>query len=40
MIIEALVKAPETRPERYTILEHMDIDHKEAKDAARATGII
>lgn len=40
MVVEALVKAPETRPERYTVLEHIDIDHKEARDAATATGVI
>jgi glycerol dehydrogenase-like iron-containing ADH family enzyme len=40
MVVEALVKAPETRPERYTILEHIGVDRKEARDAATATGVI
>jgi glycerol-1-phosphate dehydrogenase [NAD(P)+] len=39
-IVQALVKAPETRPERYTILEHMDVDHDKAREAATATGVI
>ncbi len=40
VIVEALVKAKEIRPQRYTILEHIDINKEKAIKAARATGVI
>lgn len=38
--VRALVEAPKTRPDRYTILEHVGIDEKTARGAAEATGVI
>ncbi len=38
--VRALVEAPRTRPDRYTILEHVGIDEKIAREAAEATGVI
>ncbi len=40
MIVRALVNAPETRPGRYTILEHVEIDEAKAVEAAKRTGVI
>lgn len=39
-VINSLVYAPNTRPDRYTILEHIDINKERAKEAAKKTGII
>jgi glycerol-1-phosphate dehydrogenase [NAD(P)+] len=39
-VIEALILAPETRPGRYTILEHIGIDKELARKAATATEVI
>ena len=39
-IVEALVKAREIRPERYTILSKANLTHENAKDLARECGII
>lgn len=39
-VVKALVEAPKTRPDRYTILEHVGIDEKTAREAAEATGVI
>jgi glycerol-1-phosphate dehydrogenase [NAD(P)+] len=32
----AVVHAPSTRPDRYTILEHLDLDERAARDKVRA----
>lgn len=39
-IVEALVRAPEIRPERYTILGNKRMDRTAAESAARETGVI
>ena len=39
-IVEALVKAREIRPERYTILSKVKLAHENARDLARECGII
>ncbi|TEU08204.1 NAD(P)-dependent glycerol-1-phosphate dehydrogenase [Candidatus Bathyarchaeota archaeon] len=39
-IVEALVKAREIRPERYTILSKAKLTHENARDLARECGII
>jgi len=39
-MVEALVYAPKTRPERFTILEDIKIDEKMARDALIKTGVI
>jgi len=39
-IIQALVRACEIRPERYTILERTNINYDSAKKLAKATGVI
>ncbi len=39
-VIEALVRAPEIRPERYTILGNKRMNRKAAESAARETGVI
>ncbi|MFQ5905483.1 MAG: iron-containing alcohol dehydrogenase family protein, partial [bacterium] len=39
-VVRALVEAPKTRPDRYTILEHVQTDEKRAREAAQATGVI
>jgi len=39
-IIRALIYAPKTRPERYTILEHIGVNKEIARDAATRTGVI
>lgn len=39
-VTEGLIKAKEIRPERYTILEHIDIQRDKVEEAARNTGII
>jgi glycerol-1-phosphate dehydrogenase [NAD(P)+] len=39
-VVRALVEAPATRPGRYTILEHLAIEAKIAREAALATGVI
>jgi len=39
-VVEALVKACEIRPERYTILEDKMLTHKQAEILARETGVI
>ena len=40
VVIDAMIKAKEIRPERYTILEHLKIDKPTAINALEATGII
>ncbi len=40
IFLEALMKAKEIRPERYTIIEHINFDKKTAKDALETTGVI
>lgn len=39
-IIEALVKAPKIRPERYTILNEKPLTYESARDLAKETGVI
>ena len=39
-IIEALVKAPKIRPERYTILNEKLLTHESAYELAKKTGVI
>jgi len=39
-VVKALIFAPKTRPDRYTILEHIKINEKKAIDAAEKTGVI
>lgn len=39
-IIEALVRARAIRPERYTILEEVKLDEKQAEKLARETGVL
>jgi len=39
-IIEALVRAQEIRPDRYTILDERTLNHDSAEKLARATGVI
>jgi glycerol-1-phosphate dehydrogenase [NAD(P)+] len=39
-VIDALIHAPEIRPERYTILGNKKINRKAAEEAARETGVI
>jgi glycerol-1-phosphate dehydrogenase [NAD(P)+] len=39
-IVEALVKAPEIRPERYTILSEKPLNRRTAYELAKATGVI
>jgi glycerol-1-phosphate dehydrogenase [NAD(P)+] len=39
-IIKALVRAREIRPERFTILEEVQLDEKQAEKLARETGVI
>ncbi|MEM2921321.1 MAG: NAD(P)-dependent glycerol-1-phosphate dehydrogenase, partial [Candidatus Bathyarchaeia archaeon] len=39
-IIEALVRAREVRPDRYTVLNIRMPDQKRAKEIARVTGVI
>ncbi len=39
-VVEALVRAPEIRPERYTILGNRRMDRKAAEAAAKETGVI
>lgn len=39
-VIEALVRAPEIRPERYTILGNNNMNREAAEEALKATGII
>ena len=34
--VQALLEAPATRPDRYTVLEHLDMDEGEARTRARA----
>lgn len=38
--VDAMLKAKEIRPERYTILEHLKIDRPTALNALEATGVI
>lgn len=40
IIVEALLKAGEIRPQRYTILEHKPLDKKSARDLASETEVI
>ena len=40
IIVEALLKAKEIRPHRYTILEHKPLDRKSARELAIATEVI
>jgi glycerol-1-phosphate dehydrogenase [NAD(P)+] len=40
MILKALIRAREVRPERFTILEEVKLNEKEAEKVARATGVI
>ena len=35
---QAVVHAPSTRPDRYTILEHLDLDERAAREHVRAFG--
>lgn len=39
-VINSLIYAPNTRPDRYTILEHIEINKEIAMEAAKKTGII
>ncbi len=39
-VVEALLKAREIRPHRYTILEHVNLSRDKAEKVARATGVI
>ncbi len=39
-VVEALVRAPEIRPERYTILGNRRMDRRAAEAAAKETGVI
>ncbi|NOZ59866.1 MAG: NAD(P)-dependent glycerol-1-phosphate dehydrogenase [Euryarchaeota archaeon] len=39
-VVEALLKAREIRPGRYTILEHVNLDRDKAEKVARATGVV
>ena len=39
-VIKALIKAPSTRPERYTILNKIELDDISANELAKSTGII
>ncbi len=39
-IIEALLRAKNIRPERYTILDRVKLSHKDAKNLAEETGVI
>lgn len=38
-LVKAIVQAPQTRPERYTILEKIGVDENKAKEALVVTGI-
>jgi len=38
-LVKAIVLAPQTRPERYTVLEKIDVDENQAKKALVETGI-
>jgi len=40
VVVEALQKAKEIRPHRYTILEHSDLNRGGAEEVVRATGVI
>jgi glycerol-1-phosphate dehydrogenase [NAD(P)+] len=40
IFLKALMKAKEIRPERYTIIEHINFDRKTAKAALEATGVV
>jgi glycerol-1-phosphate dehydrogenase [NAD(P)+] len=39
-VIQGLIHARETRPERYTLLDEVDVDRERAVEAARAAGVI
>ena len=39
-VIQGLMHARETRPERYTLLDELDVDRQRAFEAARAAGVI
>jgi glycerol-1-phosphate dehydrogenase [NAD(P)+] len=39
-VVEALVKAREIRPHRYTILEHVNLSRDKAEKVAKVTGVI
>ncbi len=39
-VVEALLKAREIRPHRYTILEHVNLDRDKAEKVAQVTGVI
>jgi len=39
-VVEALVRAREIRPDRYTILDERGLNHESAEKLARATGVI
>jgi len=39
-VLNALMKAKEIRPERYTIIEHINFDKRVARDALETTGVI
>jgi glycerol-1-phosphate dehydrogenase [NAD(P)+] len=39
-VVEALLRAREIRPQRYTILEHVNLDRNKAEKVARATGVV
>jgi len=40
IFLEALMKAKQIKPERYTIIEHINFDKKIAKNALETTGVI
>lgn len=40
LVVEALLRAREIRPQRYTILEHLDLGREKAEEAATATGVV
>ena len=40
VVLDALMKAKEIRPERYTIIEHINFDKRIARSALESTGVI
>ena len=39
-VVEGMMRARETRPDRYTLLDELDVDRRRAVEAARAAGVI
>jgi len=39
-LVDAIVRAPSIRPERYTILHKLNLDRNEARSLARRTNVI